>query len=272
MSSAFAVTARRSSRAARPSASRRPDATARSSSAAIRSRPLAAASAVVLDADDAIAGVERRDRDARAHQPGPDDADRPDRSRRDAFSPATLAAARSAKKTWRSALASSESRSRRNVARSSASPSAQRALAGATHQPDRLAGRLLAARSRQCFRGCLVDGIGVGEGDGKLAGATQRLAGEFSRGGDAAAAIRSFGTTRSTMPSDSASAAATMRPVAIISTATADPDEARQALRAAGAGNDAELHLGQAELRLGGGDADDGRRARSPGRRRAPRR
>ena len=41
----------------------------------------------------------------------------------------------------------------------------------------------------------------------------------------------------------------------IIFTASAIGIDARQALRAAGAGQDAELHLGQAELRLRRGDA-----------------
>ena len=44
----------------------------------------------LLDADHAIAGVERRYRDARAHQPGSDHADRPDRPWRDALQPRHL--------------------------------------------------------------------------------------------------------------------------------------------------------------------------------------
>ena len=37
--------------------------------------------------------------------------------------------------------------------------------------------------------------------------------------------------------------------------AVSRPSDARQALRAAGAGQQAELHLGQRDLRAGGGDA-----------------
>ena len=68
---------------------------------------------------------------------------------------------------------------------------------------------------------------------------------------------RGAGTTSSTRPSLSAFLALTVLPARMRSSAVGDADEARQPLRAAGAGDEAELHLGQAELRLRvvGGDA-----------------
>ena len=47
-----------------------------------------------------------------------------------------------------------------------------------------------------------------------------------------------------------------IRPVSAISLAHADTDDARQALRAAGAGRDGQSDLGQAETRALGADAD----------------
>ena len=79
------MTARRSSRAARPSASSRPRCDRAIEQRGDPVAPLGRGFRGLLDADDAIAGVERRDGDARAHQPGADDADRSHRPRRDAL-------------------------------------------------------------------------------------------------------------------------------------------------------------------------------------------
>ena len=76
----------------------------------------------------------------------------------------------------------------------------------------------------------------------------------------AAIAVRSrmlFGTSSSTRPSRSALAARSLLPVRIMSSAARAPIEPGQPLAAAGAGDQAELHLGETELGLGmvGGDA-----------------
>ena len=98
----------------------------------------------------------------------------------------------------------------------------QRISAGAAHQAHGLDRRLLPAHPRQRLRCRLLEGFGV---DGGTARSPVRRGGwpARSRAMAIAAAVRSPLTTRSTMPSDNASAAVTMRPLAISSTAAAGP-------------------------------------------------
>ena len=180
-------------------------------------------------------------------------------------SPATLAAARSAKKTWRSALAcvgiAQAQEGRPFVGQSFA----QRALAGLrtsrTASPGAVCPRVL----RQRFRGRRVE-----RQRHRPTGRQARRCGaaglptSFARNGYRCLAIRlPSDATWSTMPSDSASAAADDAAGGDHLDRRRRPDQARQALRSAGAGHDAELDFGQAELGLRAPRCDGGRRARS---------
>ena len=271
-SPAFAVTASRSSRAARPSASRRPD-----FNGAIEQRGDAVASlggcfSGLLDADDAVAGVECRDRDAGTHQAGSDHADRRHWPRRDAFEPGHLG---------RGALGKEDVAQRLGLI-GIAQPQEGRALLGQSLR-QRVLGRRLRTRRTASIGACCPrvrdsafaaacsKASASTAGTASVAGAAQRLAGKVTRHGDCRGDQVAVHDTV-----DDAERQCLGRRHDAAAGDQLDrrrrPDEARQALRPAGARHDAELHFGQAELGFGAPQCDDGSRARTPGRRRVPRR
>ena len=254
----------------RPSASSRPDATLRSSSAAMRSRPLAAASP----------SVRRRSRDSRHRAPRPRCPTPSGRFRRRRSCAPAAARRLPARRPW-----PLRARRRRHGAapwlfgiaqlqegRALVGQSlGQRAFAPPAHQPQRLGWRLLSARPRQYLRGHLFERFGVGGRHRQFAGAARRLAGQFARGRDGLRDEIAGRRRSSTMPSDSASAADTTRPVALSSTAATMPASRGSRCVPPAPGTMPSLTSGRpsfaAARRCG-----DGSRARSPARRPAPRR
>ena len=187
-------------------------------------------------------------------------------------SPAIFAAARSAKKTWRNAAACSDPRSARNVRRSSASPSANGRSRRQPHQPDGFAaahsarGRapapcLLPRRSLRpsplAPRMAPMRRRSVADQRARFRDGRRAQVAAFDPIHDAE--LQRLARGRDPAGRDQVDGGG-------------DADQARQALRAAGAGHDAELHLGQRQGRRRAGDPAMASRAPPPGRRRAQRR
>ena len=209
----------------------------------------------LLDADHAIAGVERGDRDAGAHQAGADDADGAHGARFNAFDARDFRGRALGEEDMAQRLAPDPNCAasgrwrarRRGRRRAKAAPPRGRA---ARPRPVR-AGRALSP-APWLAAASIISASAAG-----TASAPVRRGGwPTSRRAVASASDnRSAAATASTMPSASACPRRRQRAGGDQLDGGRDAGEARQALRAAGARHDAELHLGQAELRFPHGDA-----------------
>ncbi len=258
-------------RSALPAASMRPDCSARSSSPSIRLRPLAAASSVCSMPMTVYPASSAAGRDARSHQSQADHADGLDLSRLDVFEAGNLGGRPLGEEhvpQRRRLLRIAQRQERSPLLRQSVR---ERSVDGQSHQSDRFARRILAAGACQRLAGRRIDGFRGRRRDVARAAAAQGGSGQRPRLRDRRRAqVAAFDPVHD---AELQRLAGWRNPAGRDQVdGGGDADQARQALRAARAGHDAELHLGQRQRWRWGRRSGDASRARPPARRRAPRR